>query len=356
VTLIDDPYDVEEVLKGTPERILQRMYDVVETFKDKVQDRRNNPIWHVTVLIMQRLHEEDLAGWMIDQGARSICLASLYDPEHPRAYARDPRQPGEALSPLRMPRGLLLGLREESPWMFGCKHQQDPKPKKAGLFHADLWGSYEGHPLAIYPAALELCGTLDCADKPGATNARSVFRVWGRFLTPKGLRYRLLDEWSGRVELPELEAAFELMVAKWPTMSTVYIEDAANGRALLQRTQRAGHSCAIVGVNPRGNKDYPGGDKETRAQFTLTALQASMLELPVAETFRRSKAQGDPMGEGDSQGLDWGKLTRDEYEGFPRGTYKDRVDADSQLMIRWQVAAAAVGDTVQERFGALYAL
>ncbi len=343
VTIIDDPYDIDEVLKGGADTIAGRMREVVESYVNKVQDRANEPLWHLTILIMQRLHVEDLAAYMSDKGARVLCLPSLFEPDCEHRYPGDPRTvPGEPLNPLRFPAATLQAMRAESEWMFEAKHQQRPTIREGGTFRRSLWGRYHGPPRAIVAQALEVVQSWDAADKVGAQNAYSVCHTVGRFKTPEGIRYRVLDEWRAQAELPELEAAFDLQVRKWPSVSTVYIEDAANGRALGQRMRRQGYRAAIVMVSPRGDRDYPGGDKATRAQFTLTALEAGMWELPEDQYAR------------DDQGNSWAAGIVEEHAAFPRAAIKDRVDTLSQVSIRWQSGPAAATLTdVNQRLGAM---
>lgn len=342
VTIIDDPCDVDEVLKGPPDAIGRRMAEVVDTYRDKIQDRANEPLWHITILIMQRLHVEDLAAYMIRHGARTVCLPSEYDPDHEHRYEHDRRtESGEPLSPQRLPKSLLAAARAESEWIYEAKHQQRPTLKSGGMFRRSLWRRFTGSPRTVVGQAVEVVQSWDVADKIGATNAYSVCHTVGKFRTPEGLRYRVLDEWRGRVELPELEAAFDLQLQKWPQVSTVYIEDAANGRALGQRVRRMGYRAAVVMVNPRGDKDYPGGDKETRAQFTLTALEAGMWELPEDRQAL------------DAEGNSWAAALIEEHAAFPMATIKDRVDALSQVSIRWQSGPSSTLTDVNRRLGAL---
>lgn len=325
VTLVDDPYDVEEVLKGTPERIAQRMGEVVQTFRDKVQDRRNNPIWHVTVLIMQRLHDQDLAGWMGEQeGARVVCLPSLHEPEHPRAYQGDPRQPGESISPLRLPRGLLERLQAESPWMFGCKHQQRPTAKAGGQIRESWFRRrYVEDPKSIAARADEVWVTSDAAKKGKATNDFHAIQVWARI----GAERYLLDRRTERMGYPEYERAMDAMQEKWEAWRTgTLIEDTANGTTYIQF--RRATVPDLVAFSP--TRDTPGKDKSkaARAVYIERAAEADQVILP------------------DARILPGVETWLECVCAFPMGANDDDVDAASQLFLRWSEPAEDWGVTL----------
>jgi hypothetical protein len=50
---------------------------------------------------MQRLHEDDLTGHLLEQGGwQHLCLPAEYEPAHPFVWPDDPRtEPGELLWP-----------------------------------------------------------------------------------------------------------------------------------------------------------------------------------------------------------------------------------------------------------------
>jgi len=273
-----------------------------------------------------------------------VCLPSEYEPDHPFAYEKDQRtEPGEPLSPQRMPTPILRAKRAESERLYLAKHQQRPEAKEGGMFSRALWGRYQGHPRQMVQQALEVVQTWDCADKPGKDNAFSVCHTVGRFKLPIGPRYRVLGERRGKMELPELIDVAASEIRSWqPWLSTVYIEDAHNGTALIQYLRRMDlGGVSIIAVNPRGDKQYPGGSKEDRAQYTLTACEGGLWELPEDQHAR------------DAQGNSWAEGIITEHEGFPLATIKDRVDTLSQVSIRWQAGPTSTITDVNKRLGAM---
>jgi hypothetical protein len=45
-------------------------------------------------VVMQRLHERDLSGHLLDRGYTHLCLPARYEPQHPFCWPDDPRQEG----------------------------------------------------------------------------------------------------------------------------------------------------------------------------------------------------------------------------------------------------------------------
>jgi phage terminase large subunit-like protein len=174
-----------------------------------------------------------------------------------------------------------------------------------------MFKRYQGDPREVSRSAREIIMSVDCANEEGASACWSVIHVFGLFSTPDGDRLRLLDEERGQWELPDLLAGYDRVCRRWPRAVKRLVEYAANGIALCQL--RSG----TIRVNPKGDKDYPGGSKEQRAEYTLTALQSGLgPEVP------------------EDQWAPWADAFIEEHVSFPTGDNKDRVDTTSQVCIR----------------------
>ena len=115
VICIDDPHDIDDAFLGSEALITARMEETRHTYRDKIQDRLNSKICGVIILVMQRVHPRDLSDYMIEQGARVVCLPAEFDPTHPHRYRFDWRTvAGEPLCPGRFPLAVLEGMRKES--------------------------------------------------------------------------------------------------------------------------------------------------------------------------------------------------------------------------------------------------
>jgi phage terminase large subunit-like protein len=324
VLILDDPVDPKEAMRSSVEqsvRIMDRTWSDIEN----ALVPRLNPGGRM-LNIMQRLHFGDPAGRMIRQGSPAIVLPMEFDPDHPARCPDDWRtEPGQLLTPERFGPAQVAREKARGAHRWNCMYYQWPQQLEGGSFRRALWGRYQGDPRDQVAGARAVWLTVDCANEESRTAANSVIMALALVQTPLGLRVRLLDVLTGKWELPELREAFRLMCGKWPTASQKLIEYAANGIALVQTESRT--TVGIVPVNPRGDRDYPGGSKEERAQYTLLGLHSGMLELP------------EPRFGIARDGTPWADVIVEEHAAFPLGLLKDHVDALSQAMIRVMVDA-----------------
>jgi len=140
ILIVDDPYDAKEAVLGSSEQVARRMKEVVDIYDKVLSSRLNDKRHGPRVLIMQRLHELDLAGVLIRRGWPHLVLPSLYEPDRPDLHPEDPRtEADELLFPVRMPREVIEEIRtnELGARDFAAQHQQRPSPAEGGLFQRD---------------------------------------------------------------------------------------------------------------------------------------------------------------------------------------------------------------------------
>jgi predicted phage terminase large subunit-like protein len=116
--IIDDP------IKPTEARSDKVRNGVIEWYKSTLQSRTNDPKTPI-ILIMQRLHEEDLAGWLLAGGSgeswKLICLPAL-QPDGTALWA-DKHSVAE-----------LRRMEKAMPYTFSGQYQQRPTPGEGGFF------------------------------------------------------------------------------------------------------------------------------------------------------------------------------------------------------------------------------
>ena len=334
--IIDDPHDVDEAMKGTSEQIKKRMEEVRNFYIDKVQDRLNSEFSGYIILIMQRLHDEDLAEYMSAEGAAVVCLPSEYDPQHPQAYqqgtqwhpgaAHNPAdrfaytydgdwrtEPGELLNPARFPRTVLERKKRESPIGYAAKHDQRPMPASGNQIRRDFFTErYRAAPFQLAATADEVWISADAAKKAKKTSDFHAIHVWAR----KGAKYYLLDRVCERMTYPTYEQTMDDLHNKWSNWRTgSLIEDTANGTTYLQC--RRATVPVLIPFHP--NSDTPGKDKSkgARAVYIERAGEAGQIVLP------------------DARQAPWVEAFVAAITSFPYGSHDDDVDAASQLIMRW---------------------
>lgn len=119
--IIDDPHKADEARSEVMRE------NVIEWFRNTLESRKNSPETPI-VLIMQRLHESDLTGWLLDGGNGEhwdhVCLPAI-------------REDGTALWPEKHTIEDLRRMEGASPYVFAGQYQQRPAPAEGGLFKPD---------------------------------------------------------------------------------------------------------------------------------------------------------------------------------------------------------------------------
>lgn len=260
----------------------------------------------VILIILTRWHEDDLAGRLLAQAKADptadqwevVDLQAIKDVDKPG----DPREFGEALWPGKYTIEDLsrikavVGSRD-----WEALYQQRPAPAEGNIIDRGWWQYYEKAPAFLD----EVIQSWDCAFKDKDTSDFVVGQVWGR----KGANKYLLDQVRGRMDLPTTMKAIESLSAKWPQARAKYIEDKANGPAVIQMLKDK-----IPGLIPV----EPQGGKIVRAQAVTPDIEAGNAYLP------------------DPSVAPWVHDFVEECSAFPNGAHDDQVDSMSQALMKLQ--------------------
>lgn len=276
--VIDDPHKAGEANSDTMRE------NVLDWFKTTMESRKNSNDTPI-IVIQQRLHEADLAGWLLagENGEkwRHVCIPAL--DEH-----------NESFWPDQFPLENLQRLERSSAYVFAGQYMQRPAPIGGGLFKDEWWRFYTVAPKLQYRVIYG-----DTAQKTGETNDYSVFQCWGA--AEDGAIY-LLDQVRGKWEAPELLSAARAFWNKhkgpdagFSVLRSFKIEDKVSGTGLIQTLRREG--CPVLGIK----RDR---DKVTRAMDAAPSIQAGQVYLPQAAPFLSdflSEASVFPNGAHDDQ-------------------------------------------------------
>ena len=330
--LVDDPISAEKVAVSDNE--LNR---VIEVFEESIEQRLNDPGKSAIIIIMQRLHENDLTGWIIKNRKREgwvhICLPLLFETDHPNKCPNDKRtHDGEVLLEGRWPRPAIDAIRAK-PIVFAGQYQQRPTVR-GGLIL--LRKSFSVWTEANMPEIRYVIMSLDAAFKPGQENDYSACTVWGMFdrLTPETaltskktkMDAILMHAWRGRLRYPELRQRLQIEYSKWVKRqmrpNVVLIEDKASGISLIQELDAAGIPGVIPWPPKRHNTIHANEPKVFRAQLASEILDDGAIWVP-------GKLMTD--GKRDTVVLvPWAEDVVAECESFPRGEHDDYVDTAVQ--------------------------
>lgn len=300
---VDDPLNALEV---TSDAALEE----VNTWHDLAfSTRYNDPKRHAKIIVMQRLHEKDLTGHVMEKKSgeyERLILPARFNPDVEEGLKsktvlnwQDPRQEkGELLWPSRFDDNALKDLEDDLNRFTDsadAQLQQDPKPRKGGLFPRDNWIMNRASPDYV----IDVVQFWDCAQKPGITNDYSVCSTWA--VTPNG--YFILNVLREKTTAPILEA---LAISQYEDFkpSAVVIEDKSAGSSLIQKLQ-SDTSIPVIPFNPTK-------DKEVRATGAAPTQHAKKIELPL--------------------GAEWVKEFIKEHEKFPKSQHDDQVDTTSMAV------------------------
>jgi predicted phage terminase large subunit-like protein len=223
IIIIDDPISA---LAAMSQNARDHVRDWYFTLPSRLDDQQNGAI----VLVMQRLHEDDLSGVLM-RGSDEWTVLSLpaiaeQDEQIPIGNGRfHLRRAGDVLHPERASRDALESRRAEiGEEAFEAQFQQQPVAPGGAMIKRDWPRRYDQ-----LPKSGRIIQSWDVANKQGEDNDYSVCTTWLHHEN----RYYLVDVLRGRFDFPTLRTRVSEH-AKLHKASHILIEDAGFGTALIQ--------------------------------------------------------------------------------------------------------------------------
>jgi predicted phage terminase large subunit-like protein len=277
---------------------------VIRYYSKTLFSRLNDKVRGRIIVVMQRMHEEDLTGYLLASGEGKwthLCLPSVatkdedFDLGHGRVHHR---HIGEVLHPAYEPQAALDELKQELRSIeFEAQYQQNPLPAEGLMVKVDWIQYYDAVPSREGGRVVQ---SWDTAYKGGSAHDYSVCTTW---LELNGLHY-LRDVHRERLEFPGLfHAAVRLYKQYQP--DRILIEDQGSGITLINMLNHEA-GAPVVG---RRSKD----DKPTRLNSVLGLFEAKKVVFP--------------------RNAPWLATLLLELHGFPNAKYDDQVDSISQYLI-----------------------
>ncbi len=263
---------------------------VNDWFSSTLRSRLDNQLTGKIVIVMQRVHQNDLTGHLLEKGGwtlRSFPAIAPADEEIPIGDGRiHRRRAGEALHPTREPLAVLEELRRElGSDVFESQYQQSPVPFGGAMIKRDWLRYYDRLP--TLPYGTRTWQSLDTAAKDGAQNDWSVCTTWK--IVNKS--FYLIDVTRGRFDYPTLKRlAIELARAHRPQY--VLIEDASTGIALAQELKTATFGGIVKAVPVERDKVSRVYVNQAKFEAGLVLLPRGASFLPIVETELLTFPQG----------------------------------------------------------------
>jgi predicted phage terminase large subunit-like protein len=288
---------------------------VIEWYRSTLLSRGDDKKKTRIVVAMQRVHQDDLAGYLQEQGGFEVLnfpavaqRTETYDLGDGRLYTR---QKGELLHPDHEPADALIELkREMGPIAFSAQYQQSPMPPGGRIIKRKWLTTYED---VQYQRGDRIIMSWDIALSEREAGDYSACVV----LLRRQEVFYILEVVRGRFPFDTLKRKV-MEVRRHYVSPTLLIEDSPISRGLIQ-------SLREKSINVTAYK--PDTDKRARviAQSDLFAggsvrfpRRAAWLEEFTAEllAFPGRHDQVDAL----TQGLAWGRARRGEMSvGFVQG-------------------------------------
>ena len=321
--ILDDPHSAQEAQSDVMRE------SAIEWFNMVWSTRLNDPKRDAMVIVMQRLHERDISGLILDEmsGWEHICIPAEWDGVTRRTSLGeyDPRKKkGELICPDRFGAKEIASLKSRlGAYGTSGQLQQDPAPAEGGILktkHFNMWPSGQGLPPFEY-----ILQSYDCAFTEKTTGDPTACTVWAIF-THKGERNAMLiDAWDEHLSYPELRSR---AIKDWSTEyggmtkdsphsrarrpDRILVEAKASGQSLIQDLRLA--RVPVVGYNP-GN-----ADKVSRAHQAAPTLELGLLWIPES-------------GKNKGMTVSWADGFLKQMSKFPVAQHDDYVDTFSQAII-----------------------
>jgi len=294
--VIDDPHKAGEGNSDTMRK------NVLDWFQVTMESRKNSletPI----IVIMQRLHEDDLSGFLLNGGNgekwEHLCIPAI---------GEDGLSFWETNSSFSLAE--MRRKEKANSYVFAGQYMQRPAPIGGGILK-DAWWKY----WTVLPKIEWRKIYADTAQKTKEENDYSVFQCWGH--SSDGGKY-LIDQLRGKWEAPELLTNARAFWNKHRAVSglgqlrAMMVEDKVSGTGLIQTLSR--ERIPVIGIKRNI-------DKITRAFDAAPIIETGNVYLPL--------------------GADWLSGFLNEATQFPNGKHDDQLDpmfdavVDTNVGINW---------------------
>lgn len=295
--IVDDPLKAEDAMSES-HRATARQW-LTNTLLSRLDDKHND----VIIVVTQRLHPDDLVGFLLETPGDwdYLALPAIATCDENFVLSGGShvgRSEGEVLNPARETLETLETIRRQmgSP-QFSAQYQQDPLPPEGNMIRWDWFQVYDT-PLERQESGI-IIQSWDTASKATEISDWSVCTTW----LQRDQKFYLLDVWRDRLEYPYLKKKI-IELAREHGADEILIEDKASGTQLIQDLRESGVLYPI--------EVSPESDKITRMSAQSRKIEAGRVYIP--------------------RTAPWLDTFRAEVLQFPRGRHDDQVDSLSQVL------------------------
>jgi predicted phage terminase large subunit-like protein len=332
IKIIDDPHKVNDV-----ESELERQ-NVIRSYDEALATRVIDPRTTAEVVIMQRLHEDDLSGHILTQSLGAwdhLMIPMQFDPRRyyfqgevsrtsigwadPRGAEEDEAATGAAAG------ALMWESRFDQDWAeleeqrmgsvaWSGQMQQTPIARGAEIIKPEWWQLWES---PEYPEYGTCIACLDTAYKEKETADYNALTVWAAFAHPETEKPKLMlrDAWQKRANLADLVREV-IRTCSEHKVERLLIEDASRGIDVQTEIHR------LIGRRQFQVELMPArGDKVARLNACVAIFENGVVYAPDKE---------------------WADMVIQQVTSFPRGRHDDLVDTVSMAIRYLRAKGVAV--------------
>lgn len=286
--IIDDPHKAHEASSKTIRE------GVIDWFQNTLESRTNSPDTPI-IVIMQRLHEDDLAGWLLGDRKDGVPVAGGNGEVWEHLCLSAIQEDGSALWPAKHNIQKLRQMEQAAPYVFAGQYRQMPSPPAGGFFKPDNIQIVDALPADVVKQVR--------AWDFGATENEGDFTAGVReALGADGFTY-IVDVTRGQLGPDNVNKRLKQTTELDGKNVTVRIPQdpgqAGKSQALAFTKLLSGYHVVAKPVS---------GDKITRAQPFAAQVNVGNVRM----------LKGD-----------WNKAFIEELRNFPNGTNDDQVDGGS---------------------------
>ena len=291
----DDPHSVEAALSESHRETALRV------FQETLPTRLNNPASSAIIIVMQRLHEADVSGHILEHGLgyEHLCLPMEFEPERKCSTSigfEDPRtEEGELLFEGRFPREVVDRDKTVMGTMaVSGQFQQLPAPRGGGFFD---WQKVQ-----VVDSLPKMRRIIRFWDKAG-TEGGGAYTTGVKMGVGEDDLFYVLDVVRGQWSAPKRERTILATAHMDGHLVTIWTEQepGSGGKESAEATTRN-----LAGFSVKSER--PTGEKSVRAEPLSVQVEAGNVLMLRA---------------------DWNQAYIDEMKTFPVGKYKDQIDASS---------------------------
>ena len=316
--IIDDPQKSVDASSESGRTKLNEWYG--STLYSRLNDKATGKI----LLVMQRLHQDDLSGHLLDAGNQfKVIKLPVIATEDESWIVKNrisgktrviTRAKGELLHSERENMDVVMGIKNSmGEYAFVAQYQQDPCPPEGGIIKESWLKYYPDDALNSRLNPKNLFISWDTANKAGENNAYSVGCV---ILMTTDYKFYLIDVIRGKWDTPQLFDKIMEVYNEYKYNQNagnyvkLLIEDKASGEFLIpmlgKARDRASMMLEVVPIKPTM-------DKISRAKALSVMVEKGNVLFPQSNE-------------------SWWSDCKKELLGFPNTKYKDQVDAMSQCI------------------------